>query len=159
MAERRGLKTSENNTHAHSRQLLNLNNGNRQGLERAFQALIGRSTSPVATAPHSDPRLTEVEKVLRGLGFFLYKEDNGEVYLSHPLATERRVLLQLPASVQPFEAEGWCLNFAARHFPEMEFYLPYISLRAARQKRPGGSRVLTPEPEYDDDGFLAEFPG
>jgi hypothetical protein len=147
MTERRLIKASE----AQRRPLLNLGSGDRRGLERAFQALVGPANSPEAAAL----------EVLRRLGFLRYEQGEA-VLLSHPLAPDRRVpfLLAEPIPAE-FEAESWALEFAAHHFPEMEFYLPYISLRAARQKRltvqSGPVRRLSPEPEYDEDGFLSEY--
>lgn len=147
MTEKRLLKATE----AQRRPLLNLGGGDRRGLERAFQALVGPANSPEA----------QTLEVLRRLGFIRH-EQGEEVLLSHPLASDRRVPFKLGEPVPAgFEAETWGLEFAAHHFPEMEFYLPYISLRATRQKRlaaqSGPARRLSPEPEYDEDGFLTEY--
>ena len=142
-----------------SRPLLNLGGGDKSGLEKAFQALVGK-IRPKAAAPASAPPPTapakpnEVFNVLQSIGF----EQTGEA-LTHPLAPDRLVKCQPPAAAA--DPEGWALDWAARNFPETEFYLPYISRRANRARlatgRPAG-RPTTPEPEYDDDGFLAEYP-
>jgi hypothetical protein len=54
---------------------------------------------------------------------------------------------------EPVEA---ALHFALSQLPELEFYLPYISLRVrlAKAARRNGSQALPPEPDYDVDGFL-----
>lgn len=142
-----------------SRPLLNLGGGDKSGLEKAFQALVGKirpKTVAPAVAPPPEPPVnsTEVFNVLQSIGF----EPCGAA-LTHPLAPDRLVKCQPPVATA--DPEGWALDWAARHFPEMEFYLPYISRRFSRAKHPGEQptgRPTTPEPEYDDDGFLAEYP-
>ena len=137
-----------------SRPLLNLGGGDKSGLEKAFQALVGKSSPAAAPSPDpksADPQLVQVLVILQSLGFETTGPD-GE--LTHPLAPERRVRCLPPPDADP---ESRALDWAARHFPEMDLYLPYISRRAVRAKRPTG-RPTTPEPEYDADGFLAEYP-
>lgn len=130
------------------RSLLDLDSGNRRGLERAMQHLLGHRAS--RSQPSSDPA---VLKLLGALGFEVVSGD--PPLLSHFLASGRVIALDLPASA--VEApEGAILEFVAMHFPEMEFYLPYITTRArylAAQKR-GRPALLEPEPDYDEDGFL-----
>jgi hypothetical protein len=55
--------------------------------------------------------------------------------------------------------EELALAFAVIHFPEMEFFLPYILARAKYQAahRQNGVAPLGPEPEYDEDGFLGDI--
>ena len=147
MTERRVPKPLPENP---NRSLLNLGGGDRRGLERAFQTLVGRGQPP-----RLDP--TPILKVLHSLDFVIHPIEGG-LLVSHPLAPERQVRCEIEAGRDPQE---WVLAWAGRHFPEMEFYLPYISLRASRaRKLTGGNRnrPMTPEPEYDEDGFLADYP-
>ncbi len=137
-----------------SRPLLNLGGGDKLGLQKAFQALVG-VPSPNPTPP-PDPRLAQARAVLQSLGFEANRSPQEPDWLTHPLAPDRFFPCQPPTNAA-YDPESWALDWAARHFPEMEFYLPYISHRAARTKRPTG-RPTTPEPEYDADGFLADYP-
>jgi hypothetical protein len=137
-----------------SRPLLNLGGGDKTGLEKAFQALVGSPSPRVAPLP--DPQLAQVLAILQSLGFQSNGPQQEPVRLTHPLAPDRFLPCQPPTGAAT-DPEIWALDWAARHFPEMEFYLPYISRRAARTKRPTG-RPTTPEPEYDADGFLADYP-
>ncbi len=154
MTEKRVVKAGESSR----RPLLNLGGGDRAGLERAFQLLVRRTTDQTA-----DPRLVETLELLGKLGFVRHEQD-GVISLSHPLAPDRRVAFDLTDAgfSKTADSEELALDFAVRHFPEMEFYLPFISLRATRYKRlnprSGPTRLLPPEPEYDEDGFLAEYP-
>lgn len=146
MTERRTAKPTELAT----RPLLNLGAGDQRGLERAFQTLVGR--------PAADPRAAQALKVLYGLGFGPPSDDPGPE-LSHPLVPERKLAFKLASPSAAKDPETLALEWAQKYFPEMEFYLPYISLRSARQKRLAQtSRALPPEPEYDEDGFLADYP-
>ena len=141
-----------------SRSLLNLGSGDKSGLEKAFQALIGKirpKAAPPAAQPAEPDTPEQVLAILFSLGFQAAGPDKPAL-LTHPLAPERRVNCPASASATP-DLEAWALDWAVRHFPEIEFYLPYISRRAVRARRSTG-RPTTPEPEYDDDGFLAEYP-
>ena len=142
-----------------SRPLLNLGGGDKLGLEKAFQALVGNNSPKAAPTPPdtqaSDPYLAQVLAILHRLGFQADTQGQAPAELTHPLAPDRWVRYLPPASATA-DPESWALDWAARHFPEMEFYLPYISRRAVRAKRPTG-KPTTPEPEYDEDGFLADY--
>ena len=145
----------KNNENPPRRALLNLEGGNRQGLERALAHLLGRKAPRPAT-----PSPTEaVLAILTELGFKVVPAANSATpQLSHPFSGNRVVPLQLSDSDQ--SPEELAFGFAARYFPEMEFYLPYVSARAhylaARRKPQNGPRPLGPEPEYDEDGFIQE---
>lgn len=128
-----------------SRRLLNLQAGDRRGLARAFQALVGRP-------PEVAYELAL--ETLEQLGFS--RHENG---FSHPLAPDRLVAFNLPEQDKTSpDPEAAALKWAIRHFREIEFYLPYISLTAKRQRKQaahaGLKRQLPPEPDYDEDGFL-----
>lgn len=127
------------------RRLLNLQAGDRRGLARAFQALVGR--------PPEVAHELALE-TLQQLGFS--RHENG---FSHPLAPDRLVVFNLPEQDKTnADPETVALKWAIRHFREIEFYLPYISLTAKRQRKQaanaGLKRQLPPEPDYDEDGFL-----
>ncbi len=159
MSEKRPTKPTE----LGRRSLLNLGSGDPRGLARAFQALVG---PPRSTPPALDPRRGPVLETLQRLGFVRH-DQNESIQLSHPLTDDRTIIFILPEAKSPPPtdlttltdlAEELALEFAVKHFPEMDFYLPYISLRANRTKRltaqSGLPRRLAPEPEYDEDGFL-----
>ncbi len=138
------------------RSLLNLAGGDRRGLERAFQTLVGRSKP---AAPARPANLAPFLEVLHKLGFSTEQQANS-LLLTHSLAAGRQFSLQVEGDPDP---ETWTLSWVTRYVPEIEFYLPYISLRANHARRmaaplqPGQRRPLTPEPEYDEDGFLADY--
>ncbi|MBN9387166.1 MAG: hypothetical protein J0I20_03865 [Chloroflexi bacterium] len=140
-----------------SRPLLNLKGGDKPGLAKALQALVGVSPegTPATTFPDGQ-QIAQALEILKGLGF-QSAQDEGHLAFTHPLAQDRSAVCQPPA--EPFEPESWTLDWAARHFPEMDFYLPFIMRRAAlAKKQPGANgRPTTPEPDYDDDGFLAGY--
>ncbi len=141
------------------RSLLNLGGGDRRGLQRAFQALVGRAGIAEAPADPLETHLVQVLQLLQSLGFVLHSTPGDPPALSHPLAPDRRIALVL--SSPETDPEATALAWATRNFPEMEFYLPFIILRATRQKRLAGAgptRPRPPEPEYDEDGFLADQP-
>lgn len=141
-----------------SRPLLNLASGDKSGLAKAFQALVGNTPgSPSAAKFLEDSRFAQALEILSGLGFQILP-DRTPPELTHPLAPDRPTICQPPAEI--YDPESWALDWAARAFPEMDFYLPFIVRRAAWSKKnsdPTG-RPTTPEPDYDDDGFLAEYP-
>ena len=142
-----------------SRPLLNLGGGDKSGLAKAFQALVGGKPKPAPPPgkPFAGPQFALALEVLTGLGFQILPGTNPPG-LTHPLAPDRRTSCRLAA--ETFDPESWALDWAARNFPEMEFYLPFIIRRAvlSRKNQPANGRPTTPEPEYDDDGFLAEYP-
>jgi hypothetical protein len=144
-----------------SRPLLNLAGGDKSGLAKALQALVGVSPqgSPAAMSP-AGPQAAQALEILKGLGFQTVP-GRKPLALTHPLAPSRPTVCQPPAEPQgkPFEPESWALDWAARHFPEMDFYLPFIMRRAALSKKQqsANGRPTTPEPDYDDDGFLAGY--
>jgi len=129
-----------------------------QKLARTFQKLVGAAPKPVS------PPLSVFASVwlatLTELGFEL---DLPTQVLSHSIF-ERT--LKMPAFVSsPNNAnhenaapEIAALDFAFKNLPELEFYLPYISLRArlAATNFNNSKKPLVPEPDYDDDGFLIE---
>ncbi len=135
------------------RPLLDLESGNRPGLQRAMQHLVGRKAAPDALAINE-----AVLQILTGLGFEIASQaDVQPVRLTHPFAEGRMVALELPPSSGK-SPESLALEFAAAHFPEMEYYLPYITARARYQaalKKNRRPAPLGPEPDYDEDGFLA----
>lgn len=128
-----------------SRLLLDLSGGDRRGLARAFQWLVGQSTP-------TSPTLA----ILQKLNFeFTPQEDSTNLLLSHGLVPERKTVLRL--SQEPSDPVGFVVSFVNEHFSEMSFYLPFITLRTAYQKQTvvvGGA--LPPEPDYDEDGFLSD---
>jgi hypothetical protein len=142
-----------------SRPLLNLESGDKSGLAKALQALVGVSPkgSPAAAKSPAAPQAAQALEILKGLGFQTVPGHHHPPTLTHPLAPDRRAGFLPPA--EPFEPDPWALDWANRHFPEMDFYLPYIMRRAAlAKKQPGpNGRPTTPEPDYDDDGFLAGY--
>ncbi len=152
-----GLRPSKSGIPA-SRPLLNLGGGDKSGLAKAFQALVGgkRKEPPPTENSTTGPQFTRTLEVLTGLGFQSLPGPTPPQF-THLLAPGRKVTCQPPTG--PFDPESWTLDWAARNFPEMEFFLPFILRRAAlspKSQRPNGL-PLTPEPEYDDDGFLAEY--
>ncbi len=153
------LKTGGNIT-KHVRPLLNLANGNQRGLERVFETLRGRSQSRFS----DDQCLAEIINVLQSLDFSILKQDKFDLTVTHPLAPDRSVSLPLQTNDdRQTDPEGWTLAFALLHFQELEFYLPYISRRAARAvstSRLTGQRPFnSSEPDYDKDGFLTDYTG
>jgi hypothetical protein len=143
-----GNESAKNLPKTPGRPLLNLQAGDRRGLARAFQALIGRPAAPV---PPEAANYAPVLEVLHAIGFTETPQG-----LTHPLAPDRFVKLTLP-TLNPLDPEEAALRWALTHFREVEFYLPFISLQSARQKRlakSGKRPPRTPEPDYDDDGFL-----
>jgi hypothetical protein len=149
-----GLRPSKRGMLA-SRPLLNLGGGDKSGLAKAFQALVGGKRKE--PSPAAGPQFAQALEVLTGLGFQI-RPGTTPPGLAHPLAPDRHRTCQPPAG--PFDPESWALDWATRNFPEMEFYLPFILRCAAlsRKSQPTDGRPNTPEPEYDDDGFLAEYP-
>jgi hypothetical protein len=146
------------------RPLLNLGGGDKPGLQKVLQALMGVRPAkaappvpaPAPAVPVAEPQADQTLAILHSLGFEPAGPGQTPVLLTHHLAPERQVAYQPPTGTA-HDPESVALDWAARHFPEMEFYLPYISRRAARTRRPTG-RPTTPEPEYDEDGFLADYP-
>ena len=141
-----------------SRPLLNLESGDKSGLAKAFQALVGNSQkSPPASKPQANhPQAVRALEILKNLGFQALPGHQPPAF-THPLAPDRPAECQPPG--ESFDPESWALDWAARHFPEMDFYLPFIMRRAALSKKsqPATGRPTTPEPDYDDDGFLAGY--
>jgi len=136
---------------------LNLEGGNRPGLQRAMAHLLGRKPVGLTSKTVFEQ---EVLKTLTGLDFVV-NLDAGLPVLSHPLTEGRRVELKLSdKSYRLEQAENVALIFAATYFPEMEFYLPFLLARgrykAANTPPKAASPGLGPEPEYDEDGFIAE---
>ena len=117
-------------------------------LARAFQKLIGGS-SVVSATSYIDTFMA----TLAELGFVV---GSSSASLTHPLAFERELALPVLKPSEAGEPVGAALHFALSQLPELEFYLPYISLRVrlAKAARGSGSPALTPEPDYDADGFL-----
>lgn len=141
-----------------SRPLLNLGGGDKSGLAKAFRALVGgKPKSPPTEKSLAGPPFTLALEVLTGLGFQILPGTTPPE-LAHSFAPGRPIICQPP--METFDPESWALDWAARNFPEMEFYLPFIVRRAAlaRKNQAANGRPTTPEPEYDDDGFLAEYP-
>lgn len=142
-----------------SRPLLNLESGDKSGLAKAFQALVGNSQkAPPAPKPQAGGGLQTARalEILKSLGFQPLPGHQPPAF-THPLAPDRPAACQPPGDA--VDPERWALDWAARHFPEMDFYLPFIMRRAALSKKsqPANGRPTTPEPDYDDDGFLAEY--
>lgn len=137
------------------RALLDLESGNRPGLQRAMQHLLGHKARR-GSASGSEQL---VLKVLLALNFEVVAEGDGEeIQLTHPLTIGRLVKLTLPPDISENSTEEVALDFALKHFPEMDFYLPYITTRAryvAARKKNQPAAPLGPEPDYDEDGFIA----
>lgn len=139
------------------RSWLNLNPANRGGLEKAIQRLAGNAGPK---APPADPEVVEaVRQTLLELGLKIEKvaklEGRQELKVSSSQEPGRELNLRVPPSITLDSAPGFALNFAGKFFPEMEFFLPYILARSqyeAALRKTG--RGLSPEPDYDDDGFL-----
>lgn len=138
---------------------LDLEGGNRPGLERAMAHLLGRKPGRVSASDSKAAFEQEVLKVLTEIGFEVKAGSGLDLAtLSHPLTEGRQVELKLPD--KPGRAEGIAFDFALTYFPEMEFYLPFLLARgrykAANTPPKAASAGLGPEPEYDEDGFIAE---
>jgi len=121
--------------------LINFGNSGDSKLERAFRTLVG-------PAPNQDYHLAQLKTMLRELGF---KVQGGK--LSHPMAAGRIVDLPTQVGDDPV-AEGFA--FLSKKFPETEFHLPYIIAKGRLQARLKAGGKLEPEPEYDEDGFIAD---
>lgn len=130
--------------------MLNLRGDGSTKLARAFQKLVGSSTTPPLNnaARRFLNTLTEV-------GFSLNPQ--GRI-LSHPTAPALTLAFPYLSELQSDTPELAALQFAISNLPELGFYLPYITTRAkilgaGRSNQSGG---LPPEPEYDEDGFLSD---
>ncbi len=145
-----------------TRRLLDLQGGNRRGLERAMQHLLGRRPSRGGGVIEPAPASALVEaalNILMPIGFEVVSSSKpGQTEITHPLAEGRVVALSLPESAA-INLEEATLDFALSRFPEMDFYLPFITTRARylanHKKGQASGRFLEPEPEYDEDGFLS----
>jgi hypothetical protein len=120
--------------------LLNLQAGADSKLEKAFRALVGPAR-PV------DLNLARLKTFFRELGFTI---SNGQI--THPATPGRQIALPAQAG-EDTVVEGNA--FIARHFPETDFYLPFIMAKARLLDRLRSGGTLEPEPEYDEDGFIS----
>jgi hypothetical protein len=109
-------------------------------LERAFRTLVG-------AARPQDFRRAQFKAALRELGFAWV-----EGKATNPATTGRAI--PLPTSVEGDPLDE-AFSFINQNFPEVEFYLPYITAKARLLKHLKAGGSLEPEPEYDEDGFLS----
>lgn len=131
-----------------------MSGGNNPRLTRAFQKLVGAGQPAKTQSSYERAFLA----CLKNLDFIYNAQFNT---LVHPLAPDR--VLKLPPLTEKNNElpESAALHYAVKHWPELEFYLPYITLQAklaAATRKIGKGRSLPPEPEYDEDGFLLENP-
>ncbi len=126
-----------------------ISNGS-QKLARTFQKLVGGAPKPTLTAFTRAWLATLTE-----LGF---EPDLQTRILTHPIFERTLKMPAFNANHENAAPEIAALDFAIKNLPELEFYLPYISLRArlAATNLNHSKKLLTPEPDYDDDGFLVE---
>lgn len=137
--------------------LLDMNAGSNPKLARAFQKLVGTGQPAKLQSPQSQYERAFL-LCLKDLDFIYNPQSNK---LVHPLAPDRTIALPAIPEKSDEPAELAALNFAVANWSELEFYLPYITLRAkllATIRKNNKGRPLPPEPDYDEDGFLLENP-
>ncbi len=130
------------------RPLLNLAGGNKAGLEKVFGRLVGQKIRP--------PEAGLFKLICRTLEDLGFQADGAEgLTFSHPFSPGRAEAFSPGGLAAGQSGEKLALDFASRAFPEMEFYLPFIQAKARISEKNKGPRN-SPEPEYDEDGFLLE---
>lgn len=119
-----------------------------QKLARTFQKLVG------AKKPDSPALSVAAHVFLATLTELGFEQNLSNCTVTH---TTFGKILPLPdlTNLDIAAPDALALQFAFRNLPELEFFLPYISLRAKLQVKNPGS-TLAPEPDYDEDGFLID---